>query len=208
MALKAGYRGVKKSFLDIINSIKLITSIGDGLDFDSGELSIEAGDGISFDEDGKVTANLGDGLDFDEDGKVTADLGDGLDFDQDGKIIVSQPGSAYTLEQIYYNNGDPATMSTDVSITEGKHFSDYDAILIGYGQPSDGGISASISHRTIFITDPVFVAVKRVSFGDYGQRSMSVSFDFTNDTFNYVGTANNEQAGYKPSIYELCGIKF
>lgn len=142
MALKAGYRGVKKSFLDIINSIKLITSIGDGLDFDSGELSVNAGDGLSFDEDGKATVDLGDGLDFDEDGKVTADLGDGLDFDEDGKIIVSQPGSAYTKDLLYGSSTItyPAPALSDYSLTkdnESVDIKDYDELVFVTGWTTD-----------------------------------------------------------------------
>ena len=142
MALKAGYRGVKKSFLDIINSIKLITSIGDGLDFDSGELSVKAGKGISFDEYDTVTADLGDGLDFDEDGKVIADLGDGLDFDQDGKIIVSQPGSAYTKDLLYGSSTItyPAAALSDYSLVkdnESVDIKDYDEIVFITGWTTD-----------------------------------------------------------------------
>lgn len=119
MALKAGYRGVKKSFLDIINSIKLITSIGDGLDFDSGELSVEVGDGLSFDEDGKVTAYLGDGLDFAE----------------DGKIIVDQPGSAYTKDLLYGSSTItfPAVQATEITLQkdgEPVSISDYDELIV------------------------------------------------------------------------------
>ena len=51
MALKAGYKGIKKSLLSLI---KFITSIGDGLVFDAGELSANLGEGLEFDSDGKI----------------------------------------------------------------------------------------------------------------------------------------------------------
>lgn len=190
MALKAGYQGLKKAFKQSIESFManmsdalIIKSLDDTLELsDEGELSIDI--------DSTPTENSGN--------PVTSG----------GVYEALQGASAYTLEQIYYDSGDPATMNTNVSISAGKHFSDYDAILIGYGQPSDGGIAQSISQRIILVADPVFNTVKKCSFGDYGQRSMTISFDFEHDTFNYVSTANNEQAGYKPNVYELCGIKF
>lgn len=51
MALKAGYKGIKNSLLSLI---KFITSIGDGLVFDAGELSANLGEGLEFDSDGKI----------------------------------------------------------------------------------------------------------------------------------------------------------
>lgn len=71
MALKAGYQGVKKSFLDLINSMKIITSIGDGLALSEGkELSVNEGNGLHFDANDKLELDLGDGLEFDANGKV------------------------------------------------------------------------------------------------------------------------------------------
>ncbi len=76
MALKAGYKGVKKSVLDSLLSLLgslAIKDVGDGLTLDSdGELSVDVGDGLTFSSDGELSADIDtDTMEF-KDGKLSA----------------------------------------------------------------------------------------------------------------------------------------
>lgn len=82
MALRAGYIGVKKSMLGLINSIsgsKIIKSIGSGLSLsNAGELSANiksVGDGLGLSDAGALSANIksiGTGLSLSEEGVLSA----------------------------------------------------------------------------------------------------------------------------------------
>lgn len=189
MALKAGYNGVKKSILGKLiqmSNALIIKSLGTALSLtDAGELRVR---NASDSHSGVVQP----------DGETT--------FIENG--LLKSAGTSFVIEQIYYNNGDPATASTNVQLLEGKSFSDYDAIIIDYGQSGDGGVSQYNSQREFYLADPIFVATKKIGFGDFGKRSMTVTFDLDNDTFNYTSSTEGEQAAYKPLVYGMCGVKF
>lgn len=76
MALKAGYKGLKKSAIDSLMALvgaKVIKSISSGLSLsDQGALSVIKNNGLKFDSDGKLEVDLDtDTMEF-KDGKVSA----------------------------------------------------------------------------------------------------------------------------------------
>lgn len=182
MALRAGYYGVKKSMLAKIASLAAA----------------------------KIIKTIGDGLKLTSAGKLSCDIDtDTMEF-KDHKLA-AKSSSRFTMEQIYYNNGDPAATETVVSIMEGKHISDYDMLILDIGQVSDGGISAangSCNQKCLWLADPALAISGKWSCGDYFQRSISVSVDVDNNTFSYTTAAVSEQSGYAPRIYAIQGVKF
>ena len=182
MALKAGYKGVKKSFVDKLSALlsaKIIESIGNGL---------------SLSEQGELAAEIDT---------------ETMEF-KTGKLAAKIPSSGFTIEQIFYNEGNPTTPATEYSLTSGKHFDDYDAIILDIGQIGDGGVSGSTSSSTnqkvVWVHDPIFELTHRLSCGDFGSRSITITMDVENDKFSFTSTAEN--ANYSMRIYAIQGIKF
>ena len=80
MALKAGYYGIKKALIDMLNGAKIIKTIGSGLSLsDAGSLSVKNGDFLGFDDNGKLDVLIGNGLGSDESDNLSVKLGNGLD---------------------------------------------------------------------------------------------------------------------------------
>lgn len=121
-------------------------------------------------------------------------------------------GGSLVMEQIFYNNNEPTSPQTEYSLIDGKHFSDYDVIILDVSQPGDGGVygtdASATNQKVVYLNDPIFKLTNRYSVGDYGQRSIAVTFDFENDKFTYRSNANNESASYQMRIYAIQGIKF
>lgn len=178
MALKAGYNGIKKSVLD-----KLLSLSG-----------------------AKVIKTIGNGLSLSDAGSLAADIDlDTMEF-KEGKLA-AKITSGFNTETIYHDSEGPAALSTDVPIISGKHFSDYDGVILAVGQPGDGGINTNINQK-IVIFDELFMTVKTFNTGDYGKRSFICKFDFENDTFYYTSAVPDEQDQYKMRIYGITGISF
>lgn len=187
MALRSGYYGLKNS---VKRSLEKLASDMSGA---------------------KIIKTVGDGLTLSEQGSLAADIdSDTMEF-KDHKLAAKIPEipSSFTMEQIYYNDGNPATPGTDVSIIEGKHFSDYDMLILDIGQSSDGGIGAngSCNQKCLWLADPALAISGIWASGDFGQRSLRLSVDVEHDTFNYT-TTTSEQAGYAMKIYAIQGVKF
>lgn len=201
MALKAGYKGIKKNVLD-----SLLTLLGS-------VVIKEIGDGLTLDSDGELSADIndvGDGLTLSESGTASVDIDSNtMEFTEDGKLK-AKITSGFSMEQIYYGNGEPATRNTDVSLISGKHFSDYDMLIFDIGQPDDGGISvnAACNQKCLWLADPALAISGKWSCGDYYQRSISISIDVEHDTFNYSSVASSESDGYSMRIYAIQGVKF
>lgn len=105
MALKAGYKGVKKNLIDFINTLVgsvVIKSIGDGLDL-SEELELSA-----------AVKSIGDGLDLSEAGELSSEIksiGTGLSLSEAGELSCSvQAGTNYSTDE----------QSTGLKWTDGK----------------------------------------------------------------------------------------
>ena len=119
MALKAGYKGIKKAVLDtllpLIDIVK-IKSLGDGLSLsEEGELEMDV-----------PVESLGDGLSLSEEGELEMDvpiesLGAGFSLDEG---IINYSGSSVTVESIFHS--DVATGST---FELSKEITDYDFVV-------------------------------------------------------------------------------
>lgn len=203
MALKAGYKGIKKNVLD-----SLLTLLGS-------VVIKEIGDGLTLDSDGELSADIndvGDGLTLSESGTASVDIDtDTMEFTEGGKLK-AKITSGFSMEQIYNGNGEPAATGADVSLISDKHFSDYDLIILDISQPEDGGISgynnSSCNQKVIWLNDPAFLLTKKYCCGDYFQRSIIFTLDLEHDTFNYTSAANQESSGYAMRIYAIQGVKF
>lgn len=186
MALRAGYYGLKNS---VKRTLEKLAS-----DMAGAKAIKSVGDGLSLSDQGALAANIDtETMEF-KDHKLAA-----------------KSSSRFTMDQIYYNNGDPAATGTDVSIIEGKHFSDYDMLILDIGQVSDGGISAangSCNQKCLWLADPALAISGKWICGDYYQRSISVLVDVEHDTFSYTSAASSEQSGYAMRIYAIQGVKF
>lgn len=181
MALKAGYKGVKKSFID-----KLTTLLS-----------------------AKVIKSIGNGLSLSEQGALAAEIDtETMEF-KTGKLAAKIPEipATYSRIKVYDGEGSPAGLSEDISmiLPSGKTLSDYDAIIFVTGQTSDGGLSTIQAERIAFLN---FNTSLKLVFEGYYQRSMIVSLDYANNTFNYTSTASSENEGYRLRIYEVHLIKF
>ncbi len=110
-------------------------------------------------------------------------------------------GGSFSITQIAtYPDGAP--QNEDI-VVEGM--SDYDALIVATWQVNDGGYSATKrGYRTVY---KAFEAMSQV-FDYYGQRGVEVKANFSNNTMQYFSAAPNENAGFKPVIYEIYGIKF
>ena len=188
MALKAGYNGIKKSVLDKLLQMSgalIIKSLGTALSLsDAGELTVSA------------ASDTAPGI-VQPDGETT--------FIEEG--LLKAAASGFSAERIYYNNGSPAPYDTESSLDGSYKFSDFDVLVIGFGQEGDGGISTWTSQRFILLDDDVFKTVGRISFGDYGNRSMSF-YPLTDTSFKYTSVSASESSTYRPLVYYLIGIKF
>ena len=191
MALRSGYYGLKKSAINALMSLasttagmKIIKSFGDGLNLtNAGKLNLTAAT-----ENKLGGVKVGDGLSI-EDGVLSAD------------------STGLSVELIYDGNGDPAALETNVSLINEKEFDDYDIIVSIIGQPDDGGISSGHTEKQFISFRSMWDSGVKQSFEGYGQRNLAVSFDTTNNTFNYTSSAGSEGDGYKMRIYKMYGVK-
>lgn len=116
MALRAGYIGIKKSWLGLINKLstaKIIKSIGNGLELTSaGKLNVTAasasaigglkvGDGLSVGSGGKVSVSPATAEDI---GGVI--VGDGLSIDEAG--VISANASGFSRTNLYTGSASTA----------------------------------------------------------------------------------------------------
>lgn len=187
MALKAGYNGIKKSVLDKLLQMSgalIIKSLGTALSLsDAGELRVR---NASESHSGVVQP----------DGETT--------FIEEG--LLKAVASGFSVTRIYYNNGDPAPYDTETSLDGDYKFSDFDVLIIGFGQAGDGGVSVWTSQRFVLLDDAILKRNGRLSFGDFGQRTMSF-YTLTDTSFKYT-SSTNEQQTYRPLVYYLIGVKF
>lgn len=97
MALKAGYKGVKKSVLD-----SLLTLLGS-------VVIKEIGDGLTLDSDGELFADIndvGDGLTLSESGTASVDIDtDTMEFTETGKLACKNSGGVEVKTMTYTGDG-------------------------------------------------------------------------------------------------------
>lgn len=188
MALKAGYNGIKKNVLDKLLQMSgalIIKSLGTALSLsDAGELRVR---NASDSHSGVVQP----------DGETT--------YIENGLLKAAAGG--FSATRIYYNNDDPAPYDTEASLDGDYKFSDFDVLVIGYGQAGDSGISVGTSQRFILLDDAILKRDGKISFGDYGTRSLSF-YPLTDTSFKYVSSSASESSTYKPLVYYLIGVKF
>lgn len=126
MALPAGRYGLtRKLFERILNStFSGITSddVGDGLTISNNKAVVNAGDGISFDANGKLKNNIGGGLTT-SDGKTVINVGDGLTVDSNGKLKatgVDTKGVVSVKTTTYEGDGSSSTNSFYLPVDENE----------------------------------------------------------------------------------------
>ena len=129
MALKAGYKGIKKSVLD-----SLLTLLGS-------VVIKEIGDGLTLDTDGELSADIndvGDGLTLSESGTASVDIDSNtMEFTEDGKLK-SKVTSGYTQDILWGNDTItyPPTKPSTVDLSHA--YDDYDMLIVVSGFTSTG----------------------------------------------------------------------
>lgn len=160
MALKAGYIGVKKSLLGVINSLssaKFIKSFGDGLSLsDAGKLSltsatastiggIKVGSGVAM-SGGKLNLSIASDESL---GGVKA--GEGVSIDEDGTLNVTASGGVdFSTDEV----------DTGIKWIDGKTI--YRKVLSGNSVPADGTTLISGVDHVVNAYGSQFVSTKNV----------------------------------------------
>ena len=127
MALKAGYKGIKKSVLETLMSLAgsvVIKSIGDGLTLsEAGELSANVND-------------VGDGLTLSEAGELSADIDTSTMEFKEGKLA-AKITSGYKKDLLYGSSTITYPASQLADYTLAHDIKDYDEIHIISGWTAD-----------------------------------------------------------------------
>ena len=194
MALKAGYKGVKKSVLDSLLSLL-------------GSLAIkDVGDGLTLDSDGELSVDVGDGLTFDSGGELLADIDtDTMEF-KDGKLA-AKITSGYSKDVLY--TSDTYTDTIGLTFPEGKDLDDYDQIMIIYGGFSDKPalvftinvddlkVYAAYTAGTFALTNPhLFLLV-------YVNDALRITLNSDN-----TGLIVQQRSGTTSCVRKVIGVKF
>lgn len=187
MALKAGYKGIKKSVLDKLLQLSgalIIKSLGTALSLsDAGELTVSAASDTAL---GVVQP----------DGETT--------FIEEG--LLKATASKYTKDVLYDAVTNPVTDNTSYSFGEDLDVNDYDAIGMVLTTVQDGGLSSA---QWQFIS---FAEWLKLSTGWsiclYKERWARLLIDFTDNSFKFTSAHVSESGNFKPVLCYIYGIKF
>lgn len=178
MALKAGYKGVKKSFMD-----KLTTLLS-----------------------AKVIKSIGNGLSLSEQGALAAEIDtETMEF-KTGKLAAKIPEvpPSFDIELVYDAVTNPVTDNTSYNFVE--DIDDYDAVAVVLTTEQDGGISTSqwlfVNFNEILKLSSGWTQCL------YKERWFKLSIDFTDNSFKYVSSFTSESGLFKPILCYIYGIKF
>lgn len=199
MALKAGYKGVKKSVLDSLLSLLgsvVIKDIGDGLALDSdGELSVDVGDGLTFGLDGELSADIDtDTMEF-KDGKLAAKITSG--YTQDvlwgGDTITYPPTKPATVDLSHaYDDYDMLCIVTGFTTSNINCYQTWTVLTSELAQATVDPTSSIDKIVPLPCNTGVSGGGQWVRVGNHGSTKESIAFLYDGD----VG------------VYKVIGIKF
>lgn len=183
MALKAGYKGIKKSVLDSL--LSLLGSV--------------------------VIKDIGDGLALDSDGELAADIDTStMEFTEEGKLSAKIP-SSFKKDLLYGNSSITFPPSTETSITLNEDITDYDYIcfVLGFNTTNvlcfsfEWSIAVDDLLQTVegATSDTAKQLVMPLNTGSNPQEWVRVS---RGNADNKLSVRYNGAAG----IYKIYGVKF
>lgn len=180
MALKAGYKGVKKSFMD-----KLTTLLS-----------------------AKVIKSIGNGLSLSEQGALAAEIDtETMEF-KTGKLAAKIPEvpPSFDLDMLYDAVTNPVTDNTSYSFGEVLDVNDYDAIVVVLTTAQDGGLSTS-EWQFVGFTELLKLSAGWTQCL-YKERWFKLFIDFTDNSFKYTSGYTSESGQFKPTLCYIYGVKF
>lgn len=202
MALKAGYKGIKKALADLLTGAKFIMKIGDGISLSSdGEISVSNGAFVGFDQDGKLVVLTGNGLHSDASDNLELFVDDNFDFDEDGKLTLVSGGGSFTKDALI---SEAIGSSTTGEVTLLHDISDYDMLEIITQSTADGRSMCGIISVGTFKT----VYPYSTSNSDPNYNIQGYGGEYTRLTYGQADNKLNIQQLSSVDIKKINGIKF
>lgn len=118
------------------------------------------------------------------------------------QTVSTGSGGGATIDTLW-SDSSGATVGTEYTMA--GNINDYDLICMKIGTPSDTQQSNLYTQLTFAVAG--YTSGERISWEGYFKRYCHMSF--SGDKFTVVTSgADNEASGYKPTVYEIIGIKY